>query len=74
METACGFAASSLVGKVLASQFSMRCLRPAQAKMFVVRGWVLKAGARQIFASSEILAADDLRTPLATADAVLLPI
>ena len=74
LETACGFAASTLVGKVLASHFSMRCLRPAKADAFLVRGRVVKSGQRQIFTAAEIFDADDTHTPLASADAVLLPV
>jgi len=73
LDTACGFAAYTLSGKVLASQFSMRCLRPAVAKTFVVRGHVIKPGKQQIFAAAELADLDAPDRILAVGDTLLVP-
>ncbi|MGY4628525.1 PaaI family thioesterase [Bradyrhizobium sp. USDA 4486] len=44
LDTACGFAAATLVGAVTASHFSMNCLRPAIGRYFVAKGTTLRAG------------------------------
>lgn len=77
IDTACGFAASTVSGPVLASQFSVRCLAPAQGQHFLVKGRVVKAGRRQVFASAELYAiAHPAAEPrlCATGDAILVPI
>ena len=73
IDTACGCAAFTLSGPVLASQFSVRCLRPAVADLFVVKGRVLKPGRQQIFASAELFGIDAPTRLLAVGDAVLVP-
>jgi len=75
LDTACGFAAATLVGTVTASHFSMNCLKPAVGHYFVARGTTLRAGRRQVFARAELLAADaqgDLSL-VATGETVLVP-
>ena len=37
LDTACGFAAATIVGRVLASHLSMNCLRPAVGRLFVAK-------------------------------------
>lgn len=75
IDTACGFAAASQVGNVTASQFSVRCLRPAVAETFVVRARVLKAGRRQVFVNAELGdLADTEGTPFAVGEALMVPI
>ena len=45
IDTACGFAAATLVGpNLLASHFSVNCLRPAVGTRFVARAKVIKSG------------------------------
>lgn len=75
IDTACGFAAVTMVGPgVLASQFSVRCLRPAVAETFVVRGRVVKPGKQQVFTSAELFGLDgDPAKPFAVGDALLVP-
>lgn len=74
IDTACGAAAGTRVGPVTASQFSVRCLRPAVAGRFRVTGRVVKAGKRQVFASAELNDWDDESgAPFAVGDAVLVP-
>ncbi|MBR1176576.1 PaaI family thioesterase [Bradyrhizobium sp. KB893862 SZCCT0404] len=75
LDTACGFAAATLVGAVTASHFSMNCLRPAVGRYFVASGTTLRAGRRQVFARAELFAADerDDLTRVATGETVLVP-
>jgi uncharacterized protein (TIGR00369 family) len=57
IDTACGFAAATLVGgKVLASNFSVNCLRPAVGERFIARARVVKPGKKQIFAACDLYA------------------
>ena len=75
LDTACGFAAATLVGTVTASHFSMNCLKPAVGRYFVARGTTLRAGRRQVFARAELLAADEQGdlVLVATGETVLVP-
>jgi uncharacterized protein (TIGR00369 family) len=75
LDTACGFAAATLVGAVTASHFSMNCLRPAIGRSFLAKGTTLRAGRRQVFARAELFAADeqDALTLVATGETVLVP-
>jgi uncharacterized protein (TIGR00369 family) len=59
LDTACGFAAATVVGRVTASHFSMNCLRPAVGRLFVAKGTTVRAGRRQIFAKAELFAEDE---------------
>ncbi|MBT2325482.1 PaaI family thioesterase [Variovorax paradoxus] len=79
LDTACGFAAATVSGRVLASHFSVNCMAPAVGRRFVVRGRVVKAGRKQVFATAELYAegenvdgqADKL---VATGNAILVPV
>lgn len=76
LDTACGFAAATMSDdRVLASQISVRFLRPAVADVFVVRGSVVKPGRQQIFATAELfsLAGEPVKI-LAVGDALLVPV
>ena len=59
LDTACGFAAATVVGRVTASHFAMNCLRPAVGRLFVAKGTTVRAGRRQIFAKAELFAEDE---------------
>ena len=74
IDTACGFAASTMSGAVLASQLSVRFFRPAVAEVFVVRGSVVKPSRTQIFTSAELFARGAPEKLLAAGDAVIVPI
>jgi uncharacterized protein (TIGR00369 family) len=77
IDTACGFAAATVAGRVLASQFSVRCLAPAVGERFVARGKVVKAGRRQVFACADLYseAAQGAASKwVATGDAILVPL
>jgi uncharacterized protein (TIGR00369 family) len=56
IDTACGFAAATMVGRVLASHYSVNCLRPAVGERFVARARVVKPGKTQVFTSCELYA------------------
>jgi uncharacterized protein (TIGR00369 family) len=75
IDTACGFAAFTLVGRVLASHFSVDCLAPAEGDAFVARGRVVKAGRRQVFSHGELFALRGSEERLvATGRAILVPV
>lgn len=56
IDTACGFAAATLVGRVLASHYSVCCFRPAVGERFVARARVVKPGKSQVFTCCELFA------------------
>jgi uncharacterized protein (TIGR00369 family) len=56
IDTACGFAAATLAGRVLASHFSVNCLRPAVGERFFARARVVKPGKTQVFTACELYA------------------
>jgi len=56
IDTACGFAAASVVGRVLASHYSVNCLRPAIGERFTARARVVKPGKTQVFTACELFA------------------
>jgi uncharacterized protein (TIGR00369 family) len=75
IDTACGFAAYTIAGDVLASHFSVNCLAPAAGDSFVARASVVQAGRRQVFARAELFASSggDERL-VATGEAILVPV
>ncbi|MBR0898598.1 PaaI family thioesterase [Bradyrhizobium tropiciagri] len=76
LDTACGFAAASIVGSVTASHFSMNCLKPAVGRSFTAKGALLRAGRRQVFARSELFAENEQGEAVlvATGETVLIPL
>ena len=75
IDTACGFAAFTVSGRVLASHISVNCLAPATGDAFVARARVVKAGRRQVFAHAELLAQRGTTEHLvATGDVILVPL
>ncbi len=56
IDTACGFAAATISGQVLASTFMVNCLRPAVGDSFLARARVVKAGKKQIFTACDLYA------------------
>jgi uncharacterized protein (TIGR00369 family) len=75
LDTACGFAAATIVGRVLASHFSMNCLRPAVGRVFIAKGTTVRAGRKQIFARAELFAENEQgeRSLVATGETLLVP-
>lgn len=60
IDTACGFAAATLVGpRLLAAHFSVNCLRPAAGQRFLARARVVKPGRQQVFTACELFAIED---------------
>src|ERR1700726_1058269 len=70
LDTACGFAAATVVGNVTATHFSMNCLRPAVGRRFIAAGTTVRAGRKQVFAKAELFAENEqgVRTLVATGD------
>jgi uncharacterized protein (TIGR00369 family) len=74
IDTACGFAAYTQVGAVLASHFSVSCMAPAVGEAFYCKGQVVKSGKRQVFARAELFAEDKdgRRKLVATGETILM--
>jgi uncharacterized protein (TIGR00369 family) len=65
IDTACGFTAATVAGpKVLASNFTVNCLRPAVGEKFIAKGKVIKAGKNQIFTACDLFAINDGKAKL----------
>jgi uncharacterized protein (TIGR00369 family) len=75
IDTACGFAAVTLAGRVLASHFAVNCLRPAAGERFIARARVVKPGKTQVFTACELFAVKDGEEKLvATGETLLTPV
>ena len=75
IDTACGFAAYTLIGKVLASHFSVNCLAPATGELFIARARIVKAGRKQVFAAAELFASQvGVERLVATGETILVPL
>ncbi|MBC5783157.1 PaaI family thioesterase [Ramlibacter sp. USB13] len=75
VDTACGFAAVTVVGRVLASHFAVNCLRPAVGERFIARARVVKPGRTQVFTACELFAvADGVEKLVATGETLLTPV
>jgi uncharacterized protein (TIGR00369 family) len=74
IDTACGFAAFTQVGSVLASHYSVNCIAPAVGRAFHCKGEVVKAGKRQVFTRAELFAEaqDGERKLVATGETILM--
>lgn len=74
IDTACGFAAFTRAGMVLASHYSVNCLAPAVGRAFIADAEVVRAGKRQIFTRAELFAVgeDDARKLVATGETILM--
>ena len=60
IDTACGYAAATVAGpNLLASNFSVNCLRPATGKKFIARASVVKPGKSQLFTACDLYALSD---------------
>lgn len=75
IDTACGYAAVTLCGPVLASHFNVSCLAPAVGERFLAIGRVTRAGRKQAFTRAELFAlSGDVRKCVATGEALLVPV
>lgn len=73
IDTACGFAAVTLVGRVLASHYAVNCLRPAVGERFIARARVVKPGKTQVFTACELFAqTGDVEKLVATGETLLV--
>jgi uncharacterized protein (TIGR00369 family) len=75
IDTACGFAAASVAGRVLSSHYAVNCLRPAVGELFIARARVVKPGKQQIFTACELYAvAKGQETLVATGETLLMTV
>lgn len=75
IDTACGFAAVTVAGRVLAVHYSVNCLRPAVGERFIARARVVKPGKTQVFTSCELYAVQGGEEKLvATGETLLTPV
>jgi uncharacterized protein (TIGR00369 family) len=75
IDTACGFAAATVTGRVLASHYAVNCLRPAVGERFMARARVVKPGKTQVFTYCELFALTDGTEKLvATGETLLTPV
>lgn len=76
IDTACGFAAASVAGRVMASHFQVNCLAPGIGSAFVAEARVVRAGRRQIFTAAELFAEQDdgARKLVATGETILMTV
>ena len=74
IDTACGFAAVTVAGQVLAAHFSVNCLRPAVGDVFVARARVVKPGKTQVFTACELFAIKDGQETLVATGETLLTV
>lgn len=75
IDTACGFAAATVVGRVLASHYAVNCLRPAVGQRFIARARVVKPGKTQVFTHCELFAVSDgVEKLVATGETLLTPV
>lgn len=74
-DTAISWAAASVAGDVLTSEFRVHLLAPGKGERFIGRGRVIKAGKRQIVARADVLAvANGEERLIATATGTVLPV
>jgi uncharacterized protein (TIGR00369 family) len=75
IDTACGFAAASVAGRVLSSHYSVNCLRPAVGELFIARARVVKPGKQQIFTACDLYAVSKgQETLVATGETLLMTV
>ena len=74
IDTACGYAAATVVGRVLASHYSVNCLRPAVGERFVARARVVKPGKSQVFTTCELYALAEGQEKLVATGETLLSV
>lgn len=75
IDTACGFAAATVVGPhLLAAHFSVNCLRPASGERFVARARVVKPGKQQVFTACELFAVENGSEKLVATGETLLTV
>ena len=75
IDTACGYAAVTMLGQnLLASHFSVNCLRPAVGERFTARARVVKPGRSQVFTACELFASTNGKESLVATGETLLSV
>ncbi|MEO0499136.1 MAG: PaaI family thioesterase [Pseudomonadota bacterium] len=59
-DNACAWSAASVAGDVLTAGYTIQFLAPAKGTRLRGKGWVVKAGRRQIVARAEVWSEDDI--------------
>lgn len=73
-DTAMSWAAASVAGDVLTSEFRVHLLAPGKGEQFFGRGHVIKAGRRQIVTRADVIAViDGKEKMIATATGTIMP-
>lgn len=75
IDTACGFAAYTVAGEVVASHCAVSYLAPGTGPAFVATARTVRAGRRQVFTAAELHDERD-GTPvlIATGETILIPV
>lgn len=74
-DTAMSWAAASVAGDVLTAEFRVHLLAPGKGDLFVGRGYVIKAGRRQIVTRADVVAiTDGKEKQIATATGTIMPV
>jgi len=75
IDTACGFAAATVVGPhLLASHLSVNFLRPALGERFIAKARVVKPGKQQVFTACELFAVESGAEKLVATGETLLTV
>lgn len=74
-DTAMSWAAASVAGDVLTSEFRVHLLAPGRGETFLGRGHVIKAGRRQIVTRADVIAVrDGAEKLIATGTGTIMPV
>lgn len=74
-DNACAWAAASMVGDVVTTEYKLHLLAPAVGEKLIGRGRVVKASARLVIASADVFAATgDKEKHVATMLATIMPV
>lgn len=75
-DNACAWCASSVAGDVVTSSYTLHFLSPAKGQRLRAKGWVVKAGKRQVVCRSEVWSEADGAEPVlaAVATAAITPL
>jgi uncharacterized protein (TIGR00369 family) len=76
IDTACGFAASTISGPVVATHGAVDFIAPGIGEVFEATGTTVKTGRRQIFATAELRALRKERSEalIATGQVLMIPV
>lgn len=75
-DNVCGIAAATEVGEVVTQEYKINFLAPAVGRHFIAKGYVIRAGKRQVICRSDVYAITEEgpEKHVATALATILPV